>query len=127
MLCLRPFAQMPASVPGEPDSATTYRQSATRFSAARSIGVFGRFALINGRFCPILTYLNSKQFLAALRRLGRQRGVIVRQDKRCGKGSHTLLFFGDRMTTLPARRGDIGKGLLKNICGQLGITRDDLN
>lgn len=70
--------------------------------------------------------MNSKQFLASIRRLGRKRGIPVILDKGRGKGSHSMLFFGDRMTTLAARRGDIGKGLLKKMLRDLGITRDDL-
>ena len=70
--------------------------------------------------------MNSKQFLASIRRLGRKRGIPVVLDKGRGKGSHSLLFLGERYTTLPAHRGDIGKGLLGAMCKQLGITRNDL-
>ena len=70
--------------------------------------------------------MNSKKFLASLRRLGRQRGVAVSLDKDRGKGSHSVVYFGRRRTTLPAHRGDIGKGLLGKLCKHLGITRDDL-
>ena len=84
------------------------------------------FFLTIGRFCPILLAMNTKQFIASIRRIGRRHGIPVTVDKRRGKGSHVLVFFGNRQTTLPARRGDIGKGLLKDLCDQLGIARDDL-
>ena len=70
--------------------------------------------------------MNSKQFIHSIRRLGRKRGLAVSLDKDRGKGSHAVIYFGRRRTTLPAHRGDIGKGLLGKLCKQLGITRDDL-
>ena len=70
--------------------------------------------------------MNSKQFIHSIRRLGRKRGLAVSLDKDRGKGSHAVIYFGSRRTTLPTHRGDIGKGLLGKLCKQLGITRDDL-
>ena len=70
--------------------------------------------------------MNSAQFFKSIRRLGRKRGIHVGLDQKRGKGSHAKLVFGARATTLPLRRGDIGPGLLKAMCRQLGITPDDL-
>ena len=70
--------------------------------------------------------MNSKQFLASIRRLGRKRGLDVRLDKKRGKGSHALLYVGNRRTVLPNHKDDIGTGLLKSMCRDLGITRDAL-
>ena len=70
--------------------------------------------------------MNSKQFLASIRRLGRKLGLDVRLDKKRGKGSHALLYVGNRRTVLPNHKDDIGVGLLKSMCRDLGITRDAL-
>jgi mRNA interferase HicA len=43
-----------------------------------------------------------------------------------GKGSHGRLYYGDRFATLKDRKKEIGKGLLKAMCPQLGIHPDDL-
>lgn len=70
--------------------------------------------------------MNSRQFLASIRRLGRKRGLTVTLDKKRGKGSHALLYFGNRQTVLPNHKDDIGVGLLKSMCRDLDITRDAL-
>lgn len=70
--------------------------------------------------------MNSKQFLSQIRRLGRKRGLAVSLDKKRGKGSHALLYFGNRQTVLPNRKNDIGLGLLKSMCRDLGINHDAL-
>ena len=70
--------------------------------------------------------MNSRQFLASIHVLGRKRGLAVRLDKKRGKGSHSLLYFGNHRTVLPNHKGDIGVGLLKSMCRDLGITRDAL-
>ena len=43
-----------------------------------------------------------------------------------GKGSHGRLYYGERFTTLKDRKKEIGRGLLKAMCSQLGISPDEL-
>jgi mRNA interferase HicA len=43
-----------------------------------------------------------------------------------GYRSHGRLYYGDRFTTLKDRRKEIGKGLLKAMCTQLGIAPEKL-
>ncbi|HEX9646556.1 MAG TPA: type II toxin-antitoxin system HicA family toxin [Alphaproteobacteria bacterium] len=50
--------------------------------------------------------------------------VSVRQRR--GKGSHLLLDFGDRWTTIPNHPGDLPPGTLRAIRRQLGIDPDEL-
>lgn len=38
-----------------------------------------------------------------------------------GKGSHTRIYLGDRLATLKDRNKEIGPGLLRAMCRQLGI------
>lgn len=65
------------------------------------------------------------EFEKRLRRLGRRTGKEVRYESH-GKGSHGRLYYGDRFTTLKDRKQEIGKGLLKAMCAQLGIQPEDL-
>jgi mRNA interferase HicA len=64
--------------------------------------------------------------LRRLRRLGSQRGIVVRFDEERGKGSHGTLYFGDRFTVLKDRRAEIRPGLLHAVPRQLGLTERDL-
>jgi hypothetical protein len=70
--------------------------------------------------------MTGNEFLRRLKRLARRRGVEIEIDETRGKGSHAKIWFGDRATTLKDRRAEIGKGLLADICRQLGIRLEDL-
>ncbi len=65
-------------------------------------------------------------FIRKVKRLGRARGVEVWLDAERGKGSHAILYYGDRRTVVRYRRKELGKGLLHAMCRQLGIRPDDL-
>lgn len=69
--------------------------------------------------------MNGKEFEKRVRSLGRRTGIVVRYEVH-GKGSHGRLYFGDRFTTLKDRKKEIGKGLLRAMCLQLGIRPDEL-
>lgn len=64
--------------------------------------------------------MNGFEFEKRVKRLGRRSGKDVRFEVH-GKGSHGRLYFGQDFTTLKDRRKEIGKGLLKAMCRQLGI------
>ena len=70
--------------------------------------------------------MNGNELIRRLRRLGQQRGVEVRLDELKGKGSHTVLYYGSRRTTLKDRRKEIGPGLLRSMLRQLGLIPRDL-
>jgi mRNA interferase HicA len=70
--------------------------------------------------------MTGAEFVRRLRRLGRERGVAVRIDPGHGKGSHGRVFFGRRSTTIPHLKREIGVGLLRALCRQLGIGVDDV-
>jgi mRNA interferase HicA len=42
-------------------------------------------------------------------------------DPSKGKGSHGRLYFGDKYTTLKDRKKEIGEGLFRKMCADLGI------
>ncbi len=60
-------------------------------------------------------------FERRVKQLGQKTGQAVRFDKHHGKGSH-----GIRFPTLKDRKKEIGIGLLKAMCLQLGVSPDDL-
>ena len=70
--------------------------------------------------------MNGSEFTRKLRRLARERGVVFEYTARHGKGSHGRLLFGDRITTIPDLKKEIGPGLLSDMLKQLGLNKDDL-
>ena len=70
--------------------------------------------------------MTGSEFLREITRLSRARSVVVRFDRRHGKGSHGTLHYGNRKTTLKNLRKEIGKGLLQDMLGQLGLSGRDL-
>ena len=65
--------------------------------------------------------INGKAFLDRVAALGRARNVPARVDAKRRKGTHVLLYDGDRNTVLKDRRKDIGPGLLAATARQLGL------
>lgn len=70
--------------------------------------------------------MNGNEFLKKVKKIGRKNGVEIIINSKQGKGSHVLLHYGNRYTTLKDRRKEIGTGLLKAMCKQLGINLADL-
>ena len=71
--------------------------------------------------------MNGRQFIRKIRKLGRTRHVEVRVVKSRGKGSHAVLYYGLRFTTVKDRKKDLSTGLLAAMLEQLGLGRDDLD
>jgi predicted RNA binding protein YcfA (HicA-like mRNA interferase family) len=71
--------------------------------------------------------MKAGDFIKAIRRLGRKRGIAVRLQRGHGKGSHGRLYYGDQFTTVKDRNKDLGPGLLSAMVRQLGLTREDLD
>jgi mRNA interferase HicA len=70
--------------------------------------------------------MNGRQFIRKIRKLGRTRQVEVRVVKSRGKGSHVVLYYGSRFTTVKDRKKDLSTGLLAAMLEQLGLGREDL-
>jgi len=66
------------------------------------------------------------EFLRRLRKIGRRRGVAVTFDPAHGDGSHGRVYFGSAFTTLKDRKKELGKGLLHDMCSELGVDQQDL-
>ena len=73
-----------------------------------------------------VVWVIGREFISAVRRLGRNNGVAVKLETKHGKGSHATLYYGSRKTTVKDRRKRIGIGLLSAMLDQLGLTRNDL-
>jgi predicted RNA binding protein YcfA (HicA-like mRNA interferase family) len=70
--------------------------------------------------------VRGSEFLRKLRWLGRRRGVRVRYEPGLGKGSHGRVWFETASTTLKDPKKELGKGLLRDMCRDLGIEPRDL-
>lgn len=70
--------------------------------------------------------MTGREFIKRVAEVGRKRGVAVRVDAKRGKGSHAMLYYGDRKAIIPDRQKQIGPGLLAALRRQLGFDRADL-
>jgi predicted RNA binding protein YcfA (HicA-like mRNA interferase family) len=59
------------------------------------------------------------RFIRELAKGAKQRGLKFKVSKRRGKGSHVMVWVGDRVTTVPSR--DIDPTTAKKIRKQLGL------
>ena len=48
-------------------------------------------------------------------------------DTRRGRGSHRIVYFGTRWTTVKDPKKELGKGLFRQMCSDLGIDPADLS
>ena len=70
--------------------------------------------------------MTGADFIKRVRKLGRSRGVAVHFDLRRGKGSHGVLYYGDRFTTVKDRKKEISRSLLNDMLRQLGLSPKDI-
>lgn len=71
--------------------------------------------------------MKGSELIRRVRRLGRKRGVPVDIQAERGKGSHRLLYFGDRRTVIRDPKQELKSGTLHAMLRQLGLTLRDLN
>jgi hypothetical protein len=62
------------------------------------------------------------RFIRELRQRAGERGLKIREQKWRGKGGHTMVWVGDKVTTLPSR--EIDPKTARKILKALGL--DDL-
>lgn len=70
--------------------------------------------------------MRGSEFLRRIQRLGRKRSVTVQWIPERGKGSHGMLYFGKRMTTVRNLKDELDKGAFHGMLRQLGVTAKDL-
>jgi mRNA interferase HicA len=67
------------------------------------------------------------ELVRRLRKVGRQRGLVVELVPERGKGSHGTLYFGERFTIVRNLKDELKTGTLHAMLKQLGLTPQDLN
>ena len=70
--------------------------------------------------------MKGAELVRRLRKLGRQREIVVEFVPERGKGSHGTLYFGERLTVIRNLKDEIKTGTLHAILKQLGLTLQDL-
>ena len=70
--------------------------------------------------------MRGSEFLRKLRVLARRNGVELRFVVARGKGSHGTVYFGCEFTVLKDQKKELGTGLLRAMCRDLGISPQDL-
>lgn len=68
--------------------------------------------------------MNGEQFIRKTRKLAKAQGVEFSVNRKRGKGSHAVVYFGKRRTIVP--HSEIKTGTLRGMCGDLGIKPEDL-
>jgi len=70
--------------------------------------------------------MTGAEFLRKVKRLGKRRGFAVELHGQHGKGSHARLYYGKAFTALKDRKKEIGPGLMRKMCRDLGIDPREL-
>ena len=67
------------------------------------------------------------EFVRRIKRLGKEREVTVRFERKRGKGSHGTLYYGESGRTLVQDLNkELPTGTLHAMLEQLGLTKEDL-
>ena len=66
--------------------------------------------------------MKGSELVRKVRRLGRERGLVVEFTAERGKGSHGTLRFGDRITIVRNLKDELKTGTLHAMLKQLGLT-----
>jgi mRNA interferase HicA len=70
--------------------------------------------------------VNGNEFLRRLKKLGKRQVVHVAFDPVHGDGSHGRVYYGTAFTTLKDRKKELGPGLLRTMCSELGVDPKEL-
>ena len=70
--------------------------------------------------------MRGSEFLRRLRRLARQRRQRVLYDPAIGRGSHGRVWLGAKSTILKDPKKELGIGLIRAMCDDLGIDLNNL-
>ena len=70
--------------------------------------------------------MKGSEFLRKVQSIGRRITFGYAFVPARGKGSHGAVFFGTAFTTVKDRKKEIGAGLLREMCKDLGIDPRDL-
>ena len=67
--------------------------------------------------------MNGREFIRRVRRYARNTGKPFSIDSRRGRGSHAIVYVGNRRTVV--KHSEIGPGLLASMLNDLEIDRRD--
>ena len=67
--------------------------------------------------------MNGAEFIERARRYAKKTGQDFRVDVKRGKGSHGILYIGNRRTTV--QKGELKPGTFRNMLKQLDIQKED--
>jgi mRNA interferase HicA len=70
--------------------------------------------------------MKGAEFLRRAKKVAEQMGREYRYVSSWGKGSHGRLYLGSAFTTVKDPNKEIGPGLLRSMCRDLGISPRDL-
>ena len=70
--------------------------------------------------------MNGVEFIKRIRKLARKQGLSVSIETRRGKGSHVMLFLGDRYTPVKDRKKELRAGLFHQMCKDLDVDPKEL-
>ena len=70
--------------------------------------------------------MRGAEFVRRVQAVGRERGITVRWISHRGKGSHGLLYFGQKMTTVRDLKDEIDKRALHHMLKQIGLRQQDI-
>ena len=70
--------------------------------------------------------VKGSELLRKLHKLGRQQGIPVQFIADRGKGSHGRIYFGSMYTAAKDLKKEIGPGLLRKMCKDLGVDPREL-
>jgi hypothetical protein len=71
-------------------------------------------------------FVKGSEFLRKLHRVARRRHTTLLYEPSLGKGSHGRVWLGSASTTLKDPKKEVGPGLLRAMCRDLGIEPSDL-
>ena len=67
--------------------------------------------------------MTGNEFLSKVKKLAKEREVYCEHKKERGKGSHSILYFGDKCTTVRNPKDELKTGTLHAMLKQLGIDK----
>jgi mRNA interferase HicA len=70
--------------------------------------------------------MKDNEFIRKLKRLAKFRNIHCELVRGRGKGSHSMVYFGDKMTVVRNLKDELKSGTLNAMLKQLDITLDDL-
>lgn len=71
-------------------------------------------------------HMKGNEFIKRIKKLAKERGVLFEWCPNMGKGSHGMLFFGDKLTVVRNPKDELKTGTFHAMLKQLEISEDDL-